>query len=124
MNRTLQLLLAALVGATLPLLASFTTQDPNKLVDPFAKSAKVTFSQLVYTDASGASQTIPAKTMTLIRLLQVPDDGLRLEILYENGDYSLIRPQTFHFLTRSDSTSASILVHRSSVASMSFPFVN
>jgi hypothetical protein len=123
MNRTLSLLLAAAAGAIVPLLASFTFQDQTKLQDPFAKSAKVSFSQLIYTDSSGQQQTILAKNMTSVRLLQVPDDGMRLEILYQNGDYSLIRPQSFHFINRSDASAVEVFVYRSSVNSMAFPFV-
>lgn len=55
-------------------------------------------SQLQYIDLSGKTVALAARNMLEVRLIDNAGEHLRLEIFYENGDYSLIDVQGFHVI--------------------------
>lgn len=124
-----KLILPALCLLALPAYTLFH-QDPalaqDRKTDKNAGvSARVSFGALTYTEAGGQTPvTVLAKGLLEVRLLQVPTEGIRLEILYQNGDYSMIKPTSFHFLRKADAGSYEVLVTRADVHGMAFPFVN
>ncbi len=90
--------------------------DPS-LVD---QTAVTTISELQYINLQGTSTSVAARSVVEIRLLEDAGDHLRLELLYENGDYSLIQAQGFHLL-RNGGTSREVRLVRGKSARMRFP---
>ena len=83
-------------------------------------TAVVQMSELRYTTPDGASQAVSARNVVEIRVLTDQAPGIRLELLYENGDYSMVDAQAFHLLRNAGSTREVKLV-RGKVAQMRFP---
>ena len=130
MNR-FKLILPALCLIALPAFAVFT-QDPGLLQDKKTDksggngvSARVSFGAITYTDA-GSQQpvTVLAKGLLEVRLIAIATEGIRLELLYQNGDYSMVKPTSFHFVRKADAGSYEVLVTRTDIHGMAFPFVN
>lgn len=67
--------------------------QPKEEVTVAARVAEVQ-----YVDRSGQSHTIPGRNVLALRLIDDPAEGMRMEILYENGDYSLVDLQALHLL--------------------------
>jgi hypothetical protein len=61
-------------------------------------ASTVRIAELQYVDRAGQTRSVPARSILVLRLLEGAPEGLRLEINYENGDYSLIDVQGFHLL--------------------------
>lgn len=61
-------------------------------------TAQIRFAELQYVDRAGQTHAVPSRNILLLRLMEDVPEGLRLEIYYENGDYSLIDVQGFHLL--------------------------
>lgn len=55
-------------------------------------------SQLQYVDLAGKTVALAARNMLEVRLVDNAGEHLRLEIFYENGDYSLVDVQGFHVI--------------------------
>lgn len=83
-------------------------------------AAVVSLSELRYTTPQGTAQTISSRTVVEIRLLEDHPNSIRLELLFENGDYSMIDAQAFELLRNGGNTREVRLV-RSKVAGMRFP---
>lgn len=109
-----------------PVLAALAMvpQEPQAPAAAAAESADVTavvsLAELRYVDMQGNSQTVPARNVTEIRFFDDNSQRVRLELSYENGDYSLVDAQAFHLLRAGASTREVRLV-RSKSQRMRFP---
>ena len=77
-------------------------------------------SELQYVTLNGKSETISSTSVVEIRIFDEQTDRIRLELLYDNGDYSLMDVQTMHILRKSGVTRDVRLV-RSKRSAMRFP---
>jgi hypothetical protein len=111
------LLLAPLVLALA--MAPQSPQDPAAAPAP-EPTAIARISALQYVNCQGTTVTVPARNVVEIRLLEDHADAIRLELLYDNGDYSLIDAQALHLLRNSDGTREVKLI-RGTRAGMRFP---
>lgn len=99
---------------------SLQSQDPQT---PAAENIKVMpISALSYMTANGERQVIRAEKIVEIRLFDDHLDNVRIELLYENGDYSLIDAQSFHIMRRTGSPRDVRLV-RTQRSKMRFPWL-
>ena len=99
---------------------SLQSQDPQ---NPEAENVKVMpISALSYTTANGVQQIIRAEKIVEIRLFDDHSDSVRIELLYENGDYSLIDAQQFNIMRRTGSPRDVRLV-RTQRSKMRFPWL-
>ena len=99
---------------------SLQSQDPQ---NPEAENVKVMpISALSYTTANGVQQVIRAEKIVEIRLFDDHSDSVRIELLYENGDYSLIDAQQFNIMRRTGSPRDVRLV-RTQRSKMRFPWL-
>lgn len=80
----------------------------------------VTMSDLQYVNLQGVSTTVPARQVVEIRLLEECTQHIRLELVYDNGDFSLIDVQAFHLL-RNGSAGREVRLVRSKTDRMRFP---
>jgi hypothetical protein len=83
------------------LLLAMMPQTPQGTTGPGANNDIVqvaSFSQLQYVDLAGKLTVLPSRSMLELRLIEDAPRGLRLEIYYENGDYSLVDAQAFHLI--------------------------
>jgi hypothetical protein len=64
--------------------------------------------------------TVPSKNVVEIRYLEDHNEHIRLELLYDNGDYSMIDAQTFHVL-RSGTTQREVKLVRGKRSKLRFP---
>lgn len=55
-------------------------------------------SELQYVDSAGKVSVVPARNVLEIRLCDDDLQHIRIELLYENGDFSLVDAQAFHLL--------------------------
>ncbi len=119
--------LFAIVGvlACLSLLTAFVAnpaQDSEQKRDPFYQSTRLNFAVLQVTNAAGKSTEIPASTITKIWLIADSDGDLRMEVSYENGDYSSLELHDFHIIRRSNSlASVDVPVVRTDMSGLAFP---
>ncbi|MBK8980549.1 MAG: hypothetical protein IPM29_31995 [Planctomycetes bacterium] len=112
--------LAAL--AVLPLLLSFAPQDPGEVQDPFRQEMVWNFAVFQYVDSRGNLVEVPARNISRMWFLATREDRLRIEILYENRDFSSVEVSDFHMIRSSPSASAvDVPVVRSRFAGMAFP---
>ena len=81
----------------LAVLIAMAPQDPkeDKVTDP---TQIIRMSELQYVDMAGTTHTVSSRTVVEVRLLTDVSQGTQIEVLYENGDYSLITAQAFHVL--------------------------
>lgn len=120
MNR---LWLPALAVPAVLVLLAMAPQGPQD--DPAAKTdlaQVVSLSQLQYVDSVGKSIAVPARSMLEVRLLEDFQHGLRFEIYYENGDYSLVDAQAMH-LVRAGQDVQEVRFVRSRLARMKYPLM-
>lgn len=104
--------------AALFLAAPQAPQDPDpKNLE--ATTAVVSLSELQFTTQQGATQSVSARNVVEIRLLE-DQSRIRLELVYENGDYSMIDAQSFHLL-RNAGGAREVRLVRSRTAGMRFP---
>jgi len=117
----------AIVGllTSLSLLAGFVAlpvQDAKQKANPFYQAAQLNFAILQYTNSKGKSVEVPASTITKIWLIADSDGDLRMEISYENGDYSSLAINDFHVIRRSSNlASVDVPVVRSDMSGLAFP---
>src|SRR5262245_40871628 len=100
-------------------------QDPAPQSPANSDAAKiepaviVPISELKYRTLHGADRVLSARTVVEVRLFEDHPHNIRLELIYENGDYSMIDATEFHVL-RSGTTREVKLV-RGKLARMRFP---
>lgn len=80
----------------------------------------LTISELQYTTFTGQTTVVSARNVVEIRLIEDVAERIRLELYYENGDYSLIDAQAFHLL-RSGQATREVKVIRGKQQRMRFP---
>lgn len=105
------------------LLLAMSPQAPQD--DPAVKAdlaQVVSMCQLQYLDASGKSVTVPARSMLELRLLDDSTQGMRIEIYYENGDYSQVDARSFH-IVRAGGDVQEVRLVRSKMTRMKFPLM-
>lgn len=97
-------------------------QNPQNPGDPSLADlvSVVQISELNYVNPQGTTTVVSARNVVEIRLIEEIQQGIRLELFYENGDYSLIDAQAFHLLRNGGSTREVRLV-RGKLARMRFP---
>lgn len=104
-------------------LLAMVPQGPDAATQGTTKedvASTVRIAELQYVDRAGQVRTVPARTVLVVRLLEGAQDGLRLEINYENGDYSMVDVQGFH-LIRAGRDQQDVRLIRSRVDHMCFP---
>lgn len=77
-------------------------------------------SELQYVDLQGKKVAVSARNVVEIRLLEDITETIRLELFYDNGDFSLIDAQAFHLL-RNGATTREVKLVRGQVSGMRFP---
>lgn len=87
---------------------------------PDEAAAVVQLSELRYTTRDGATQAVSARSVVEIRVLTDLAPGIRLELVYDNGDYSMIDAEAFHLLRNVGST-REVKIVRCKAAQMRFP---
>lgn len=111
--------------ASLSLLTAFVAfpaQDTEQKRDPFYQSTRLNFAVLQYTNSLGKTTEIPASKITKIWLIAESDGDLRLELSYENGDYSSLELHDFHLIRRHNNlASVDVPVVRSDMSGLAFP---
>lgn len=100
-------------------------QDPQPLQPqtpppPIEQVNVVTISDLQYVNLQGVSTSVPARSVVEIRLLEECTQHIRLELVYDNGDFSLLDVQAFHLL-RNGSAAREVRLVRSKIDRMRFP---
>jgi hypothetical protein len=96
-------------------------QDPQSNDAAIADIVTVrSISELQYTPLHGASVSVPARNVVEIRYMDDRSDNIRLELVYENGDYSMQTVQGFHLL-HSGAGSREVRLVRGASARMRFP---
>jgi hypothetical protein len=116
--KALHLLFAVPVVAALAMLP----QGPQNVGDP-ALADQVTvvpMSELQYETNQGTTKAVSARNVVEIRFLEDHQDAIRLELVYDNGDYSLIDAQSFHLL-RNSGTTREVRLVRGKQTRMRFP---
>jgi hypothetical protein len=83
------------------LLLAMVPQDPGKSAPGHNPdtTAIIRLSEMQYVDLSGNTHVVPARNVLEIRLLESNREPIQVEVVYENGDYSLINAQALHILT-------------------------
>ena len=111
------------IPAALALLA-MVPQGPQGVEDPNVAdiSTIVRISELQYVDQQGKTSVVPSRNVIEIRVLDDVPIGIRLEITYENGDYSMISAQSLHIL-RSGRDLMDVRLVRSKQSRLRFPKV-
>lgn len=104
----------------IPLVAAMAMvpQDPGGTETDAVAIA--TISDLQYISLQGTMTTVSARNVVEIRLLDEQQQHIRLELLYDNGDYSLLQVQGFHLL-RQGSGSREVRMVRGRQQRMRFP---
>lgn len=87
---------------------------------PDEHSVVVSLSELQYTDLQGKTTVVPARNIVEIRMLDDNDQRVRLELTYDNGDYSLLDTQALHLL-RNGTTTREVRLVRCHTGAMRFP---
>lgn len=86
------------------------------------QTAIVAISELHYFPLLGGDKTVvPAKNIVEIRLIEGQGTNIRLELSYENGDYSLVDARAFHLLRNTGESSRPVKLVRGSADGMRFP---
>lgn len=118
---------AALLLLSLPIAAALAfapaKQDPKKPevdANPAESTAVLSISELQYVTQQGKTVNVPARNVVEIRMFDGQNDHIRLELLYDNGDYSLIDAQAMHLLRNGGGTRDVRLV-RTEGTTMRFP---
>jgi len=76
--------------------------------------------ELNYVNLQGVPTSVSARSVVEIRVIEDVAHAIRLELFYENGDYSLVDASAFHLLRTGGSTREVKLV-RGKPARMRFP---
>lgn len=110
----------------IPLVAALTfvpgTAPPQGPEKPPADdvSAVVQLSELHYTTPDGVTKVVAGRSVVEIRVLTDTESRIRLELLYDNGDYSLIDALAVHLL-RNRGGSHEVRLVRGRSEKMRFP---
>lgn len=104
-----------------PVLAAIAMvpQDPPPAAEADV-TAVVAICELQYVDMQGVRVVVPARNVVEIRFFDDPAPRLRIELTYENGDYSLVDVEAFHLL-RSGTSSREVRLVRGKQGRMRFP---
>lgn len=102
----------------LPLLAGLAMVPQGQAPDD--PTTVVSIAELHYVGQNGAPTIVSARNVVEIRFLEDCTDHIRLELVYDNGDYSMIDATAFH-LIRSGTGSREVRLVRTKVARMRFP---
>ncbi|MCK5942411.1 MAG: hypothetical protein KAI24_10610 [Planctomycetes bacterium] len=116
---------ASLLFLSLPIAAALAfapsqsgSQDPQ---DPKPENIVVLpISEVQYVDLQGTLKVVPARNVVEVRVFDDQPHSVRLELLYENGDYSLIDAQAMHIL-RKNGASRDVRLVRTQRSTMRFP---
>jgi hypothetical protein len=107
-----------------PLVAALAMvpQDPQPVAADATAEVSTTapITELQYVNLQGTTQVVTARQVVEIRLVEDHTQHIRLELIYENGDYSLIHAQAFHLL-RNGTSSREVRLVRSKQSKMRFP---
>ena len=124
-KRSLPLFASLLLLALLPwTLAAFPSPAPQNMPqDSFRQQMVWNFAMLQYVNGMGELTEVRATDLRSMHLLLAEDTGLmRMELVYENNDYSSFEIRDFHLIRRSSASgSADVSVTRSRIQGMSFP---
>ena len=124
---TVKLLLAGGLLASLPVLPAVLPQmgqDPATLIaqDPFQQEALWNFAVLQYTNDAGQTVEVAASAIAKLWLVSMGHGRMRLELLYQNRDYSQVDLRGFSIIRRSNAYAAvDIPIIRTTVSGMAFP---
>ncbi|MFT7537465.1 MAG: hypothetical protein ACI85K_003424 [Hyphomicrobiaceae bacterium] len=108
---------AALAFAPIQSIQDPKPVDPNK---PAELTSIISLATLQVVDLQGVITNISARTVVEIRMFDGMNDHIRVELLYENGDYSLIDAQAIHML-RNGGDSRDVKLIRTGAMHMRFP---
>lgn len=117
---------ASLLCLSLPIAAALAfAPSPSSvaqdLQDPTLETVKVMpIAELQYVDLQGEKHVVPSTNVVEIRVFEEQTQSVRLELLYDNGDYSMVDAQAMHLLRKNGPTRDVRLV-RSKRAAMRFP---
>lgn len=121
---------AALLLLPLPIAAALAfappgtrAQDPDLQATgqaPIETAATIELAEMQYIDLQGNTTVVSARNVVEIRVLEDQPNHIRLELLYENGDYSLLTAQAIHLL-RSGASPRTVKIIRTTTAGMRFP---
>jgi len=112
-----KLLFAAPIFAAI----AMSPQDPKPSGATIADIVTIrTISELHYTPLGGASVSVPARSVVEVRYMDDHGDNIRLELIYDNGDYSMQTVQGFHLL-QSGGGSREVRLVRGASSNMRFP---
>ena len=103
-------------------LVAWSPQDPQaaKGQNPDDVSVVTRVSEVQYVDFQGKTNVVPSRNLLEIRLLDDVPQGIGIEIIYENGDYSLVHAQGFHVL-RSGRDLMDVRLVKSKQSNIRFP---
>lgn len=106
----------------IPFVAALVAMMPQGPEDnPAAEVSTILhISEMQYVDALGKTTVVAARNLAELRLLEDSHESLRIELLYDNGDYSLVNAQSLHVL-RSGHNATDVRFVRSGRARMRFP---
>tara|TARA_R110002072_G_scaffold264409_3_gene423172 strand:+ start:49659 stop:50012 length:354 start_codon:yes stop_codon:yes gene_type:complete len=110
------------IAAALAFVPNQSAQDP-KPVDPNKPeelTSVISLSKLQVKDMQGLVTNFPARNVVEIRMFDGMTDHIRLELLYENGDYTLMDVQAMHLL-RNDGSTRDVKLIRTKANRMRFP---
>ena len=116
------LFLSLPIAAALAFVPNQSRQDP-KPVDPnqpIESTSVISLSKLQVQDMQGVVTNFPARNVVEIRMFDGMTDHIRLELLYENGDYTLMDVQAMHLL-RNDGSTRDVKLIRTEASQMRFP---
>jgi hypothetical protein len=93
---------------------------PATAAQPAEHVAVITLSEMQYIDLQGKTTVVPARNVAEIRVFDDEQRQIRLELTYDNGDYSLIDAQAIHIL-RNGPSAREVRLVRSPQSRMRFP---
>ncbi|GAB4135933.1 MAG: hypothetical protein Fur0037_00020 [Planctomycetota bacterium] len=107
-----------------PLLFALFAMVPQAPGSAEAKdvTAVLAVSQVQYVDMAGNTVSLAARGVLEMRVLEDAGEHIRLEILYQNGDYSLVETQGLHVL-RSGQDMQDVRFTRTKRDRILFPFI-
>lgn len=117
-------LAGGLLAAAVPVLTtSSAPQDaPARPDDPFYQESTWNLAVLQYTTLRGDVVEIPGRLLQKIWLLKTPEGRLRMELLYENLDYSSVDVRDFTIIRSSPGqTAVDVPIVRAGIDAMAFP---
>ncbi len=99
---------AALMFLSVPVVAALALAPPRPAQDPKAPEPEnivvMPISSVSYVDMQGKLTNVPATNVVEVRVFDDHAESVRLELLYDNGDYSLIDAQSMHVLRKAGPT--------------------